>query len=766
MRVMVWCASCLSLIVMGGPTSGSPSGTAETDAVSFTVELAASSSFGRPASLQGVLVVDTYEARNGPPSRRVAVSVHIPGQVEIELPPRKTAWLRLSGDNFWAEPLPVLPTATGKKARITAIPSGKLTGRVTRQRPQHPTLGQLQPGIVEIQISLTSTSERGSPSPFKADIRCPISQDGAFECLAPAGTYDLRVSATGFAAAYLWEQTVPVNQMVDLGSLPLANGASLVGWLESPGAPLDPNLVYIALSRIDDGTPNPTTTPYKASLMHISSTRDAGFFQFKELSPGEYSLQAFAWPRISHSRKVLIVSDLEANLVDPLRLQRIASVILDVYPRTDPNGEPWQATLEALDSDAAFYGVVDFNGNWQQHFVPEGDYRLVIKTYRHDRWFQEEFRVLPDDPPRRIELDSIPILGKVTIGGSPTPATIRLGGSRFEANEDGRFEGHLPHEGTWKASVALPSQGSVLVDDVQVERPSPNAPAEIFIDLPNNEINGSVVDETGEPVSQARVQAILAGSESFSTTTRTDKEGNYVLRGLRNGDYMLSADAGRDIKSEVKVIELSDDGVLSDTVLVVKRQRELKCVVHSARGPIAMAKVYAIPAPENGRAAVLADSKQVTDAEGVAIFRIPPSLSAVNLVIVAPGFGSQLIWVPDPHVQQELTVFLEPIGGTISVTFPKTRSLDYYRLSEVDMAYQDGSRISLALLLKWLDGRIEPRQQKIILPMMQPGEYIACARTDGRARTKKPSQVAIGRQCDGGLLVPYGDLDLRIGSNE
>ena len=85
--------------------------------------------------------------------------------------------------------------------------------------------------------------------------------------------------------------------------------------------------------------------------------------------------------------------------------------------------------------------------------LPAGDYQVEVADNRGNRWHHEVVRFFGQDR-YTIELDAVPLVGRIERGGEPLEnVMVWFGGMwgfervSFRSREEGRFSGLLPREG-------------------------------------------------------------------------------------------------------------------------------------------------------------------------------------------------------------------------------------------------------------------------------------------------------------------------------
>src|SRR6185295_5071345 len=87
------------------------------------------------------------------------------------------------------------------------------------------TRGDPLPRDVEVGLSAVVGV---TPGPSHAELRCRI-DEGAWGCLGPAGLFDVRLEAAGYAPRYAWDVSLAAAASTDLGRTVLRRAASVFG---------------------------------------------------------------------------------------------------------------------------------------------------------------------------------------------------------------------------------------------------------------------------------------------------------------------------------------------------------------------------------------------------------------------------------------------------------------------------------------------------------------------------------------------------------
>src|SRR5205085_2105184 len=88
-------------------------------------------------------------------------------------------------------------------------------------------------------------------------------------------------------------------------------------------------------------------TAGNAAALQTTRTNARGFFQFKGLAAGSYSIRGAKGGSITETEPVKIREGVAAELTSPLLLDRPKRLTVTVAPRTDPAGIPWTIRLSS-----------------------------------------------------------------------------------------------------------------------------------------------------------------------------------------------------------------------------------------------------------------------------------------------------------------------------------------------------------------------------------------------------------------------------------
>jgi sarcosine oxidase gamma subunit len=262
-------------------------------------------------------------------------------------------------------------------------------------------------------------------------------------------------------------------------------------------------------------------------------------------------------------------------------------------------------------------GGVDTAGNFRLHGLSPGRYRLVAESRRSEKRQMASLTVeVADENISGLVLvlgDGGQISGKVVIeGGEPKflPATTGVmlypeggRGMRFRADggevfEDQTFSFRNVMEGSYRfrllfvpGNLYLRSarfQGEDALDQAfEIHNGEKITGAEIVLSANGGELTGSVKqEETGELVRGATIVLFSAElshqgpSSRWTRTAQSDQQGNFQLRGLAPGEYLVCAllnhEAGAESASDylqelaknAKTVSIEPHSKVSESLLV------------------------------------------------------------------------------------------------------------------------------------------------------------------------------------------------------
>lgn len=703
-------------------------------------------------------------ARETKPERKVALpSLRVPPEGtaagRLSLPPGQ--WeVRLRSTRCWS-PIKKVEVAPGsnRELELAVRPLGEAFGKVALPA------GVPMPGAVEARFQDESKQVEGTTF-------CPVAT-GVLSCRLPAAQgLRLRVSTKGFAPAYRWDLAVSAGRRSDIGTVVFERGGVLLGSaVTAAGVPLPDGSHASLIPRGLEGI----EAADRDLVQRRVSVGARGRFQIRA-SQGEYLLEVTAQGYAPASVHVRVIDSEEAWLRHPLVLSAPLTAQIQLSPPVDPRGEQWRIFLGRLDRyRAGVAPVVDgakvgYDGWFERTGVGEGTYLLKVLDQRGSVWHGGEVEIAAESMPLAVEIGAIKIHGRVTIGrDEPLAAILWFGGRsgvpklRVESDQKGYFQGVLPRSGTWRVDVdgaKFPVRRRI--EDVLVAARLGSAEAEVNIDLPANELSGSVVFEDGSAPPASVVMIVPQGDEVGFTSVPLKDTNRFTSIGLKPGVTRVSAQAPRrgaggdvgNYRSDEVIVTLPESGSVEGLTLVLRSVRTVKGRVASGGRPVPGAQLSVTPVGDfSGFAPVF------TSADGAFEVEVPGRTRHVTAVVA--GIGRTLLVTNATLAEDgQLDIDLPATGGTVSIgreeLVPVAESAPYTVLM------RNGIPIPMYWLVTWQ--RLHGDEQavgSVTLPNLAAGNYQLC--TVPREHTNRSDYHAPGfpGKCVSGTLLAGGHLQLR-----
>lgn len=659
----------------------------------------------------------------------------------------------------WSAPQWIAPRhGEPLRTRLLLFPAATVTGLFVL-----PAGMQLERADVRIEPSPSTKS----PKPPATPLLCPVEQ-GRFRCMVPAGRLDLRVRAGSAIPSYLWDVEIRPGEVKDLGRFPLTTGASVVGWVRTEdGSALADASVRLELQTF--GRPSePSKIQGLQAMILETKTNARGFFQLEDPAPGTFTVSVSREGLATASRPGIEVRPgLEAQISDPLVLAKPLTARLILNPPAAPSGSPWRLILErrpeieGLRSEV-YRGEASPEGHWEQRGPISGTYALTVEDGEM-RWFFEDLAIAPDRTELSIEVPLVRVRGRVQLGDEPLAgATLWFGGragprrARFESDEEGKIEGLLPEEGTWPVDLVSEGDGLWLkLASVEVRKTPGKSHASVDIRIPDTRLQGVVVDEQGQPVAGAGL--LLNPLVQPTSTAETDEEGEFEVRGLPAGTVIVHAREGAR-ESEWVQARLEESRETPSLRLVLRTRQTLHGRVFSLRGPVAGARVTAFSDNESGMGNL---DETVAGAAGEFTVKLSGDAKTAGLYVIAPGHAIRMLKV---HLSGDrvVEVPLEPVGGTLVFDLGDLTLREVRRMGAGLLAH-GGTFVPFAMMAEWaqLQRTPQPDPHRLILPNMEPGEYLFCIGGEANVAVTRGLEPPPS-QCSRGHLGPLQELTLRM----
>jgi hypothetical protein len=710
---------------------------------------------GTPAST--AVEVHIYASRMAGAQARAAPVQADAGKDGVVLDLGEGVWLvQAFTSGYWCQGAEVsVGGQASSGVRLALWPAASLQGQIAA--PQAEPL----PTAIYVKLNALPASAGQSavaqpplptpqPGPARAVLICPVDQ-GKWSCLGPAGLFDVRLEAEGYAPRYDWGVSLKAAESTDLGPTELERALSVFGRAVRKDGSAPPGPCRATLLPDAERPAGPDAIPDNAPPDEKTFTvplNPQGYFQVVGVMPGKHSL-AVECQGASGFAVLHVQSEGETRVDPPMVLEQL-TLDVAITPRTDPAGQPWQLTVDVTSPRLrriADSVTASADGHWIRRGLMAGSYRVAISSSDGMPWFKEDFDLRPDSGPLALRLASVRVAGKVLLSGLPVRARLDFSNEdgrepvTLNSDEQGRFAGLLPiapdaKETAWivEAHVAHPLTVRRLVD-VYVPTVAAGATAPLDLELPTIPVRGTVVSEDGRPQIGAQVTFVADGS-GYQTTASTDGLGSFEMADLPPGKYNAVAESSYGL-SDPTPFAVTDDSESHLKLILHPNLHIPFYVVAKDEEPLSDVTVQVWLAPG------VPHAMGRTNRDGRFEATLPPGTTEVGLTVGASDYAIRLLKMPVSSTpvaaqgdssQNQNTVTLDTNGGSLVLNFePSEGTLD--RSATLYLAH-NGALVDARTLAGWgtdqaganSDGPAE-------VDAIEPGDYALCVVTD-------PSQLA------------------------
>lgn len=676
-----------------------------------------------------------------------AVAEH--GGVDLDL--SEGAWqVQAFASGYWSQRVEVAVTRqTLVRPRLALWPAATLHGEIlTADGEPPPNFFTVQLDAVPASSGAANTSQPRAlptePVPAHAELRCPIDK-GTWSCQGPAGLFDVRMEAMGYAPRYQWAVSLKAADSTDLGRVVLLQAASVFGRaVQGDGAnPTGPCHARLRTYVERRGAPEPvleSANQDEASYSVLLSPR--GYFQVVGLPPGTYML-AVECPAASAVRELIVQADSETQIHPALQLGDL-TLGITLAPKTDPRGQPWLVTVDATTPHLrriADKAITAADGRWERPGLSPDTYRVTIHSSDGMQWLQQYFKLDASSRPLSLHLAYVRVAGRVSLVAQPVRARLffsnAAGGDpvTLMSDDSGRFQGLLPvaygdKETNWvvEAHVMQPAV-TRRMEGVHVQPIPGQAVVWLDLALPTVAVRGVVVSADGHP--QSNTQVIFKDASGSETSAYTDDAGRFEAATLPPGQYTAvakSPEEGVSDRTQLTVVA----GMESEIKLVLNPPMHVTLHVVSDQGPVADATVQVWIQPG------VPWLHTHTDSDGNFDVKLPPGTTEVGLTVGANGYALKMIRMPVSDASNAPsdanTITLDETGGTLSLDLKPPDSLSGNSTSDSSaMPYlvHSGAIEDARLLASWGDELAGASSDgPAVIEAIDPGSYTLCFLTD------------------------------------
>jgi hypothetical protein len=563
------------------------------------------------------------------------------------------------------------------------------------------------------------------------EVDCSVKED-SWSCAIPAGRYDLRFSSPGSAPEFRFNVILRDDPKPMI--LNFVPGASLSGRVEAVrGVKLPADGVTVTLT---------SAAGEAAAWKDTLRSNAKGFFQFKGLAPGDYSIRGEGKAGLTtQTEHVKMLAGTAAELNASLLLDLPKKLTITAFPRLDPYGDRWIVRLVSNDSRLRHGSVlgespVSKDGDWTYSRLIGGIYEVDILTSKGEVWKVQEVTIEHDDVTVAVAATSAKITGSVKLGDRPLKASLSFGGEnwpKIESDSEGRFTGAIPPGEQEEGAVLVEAETPRIRRNLRahIERDD-SGDLHLDIKLPATTLMGHVLERDRSTVPYALL-TVSNLERRDSDQAFGEGDGSFQVAGYEPGTYGVTAESGPGSKSRETNVVLRD-GELTEVDLVIEKAETVRGRITMGEVPVIQADIYAFP--RDASAPFIPQAK--TDESGFFEIELPPGTTTFDGLVIHPAFDVMFGRSTIQH-EKELHIRTQQIGGTVVLeSTPKNVLL-----------LHGGAEVYADFLAVGAGGTIAPG--RLTIPRLEPGHYTAC--TLDKAK------------CVTGYLPPHGTLTLSLPSD-
>jgi hypothetical protein len=635
-------------------------------------------------------------------------SIIVPGITDLAM--GEGLWeIRVVGEGLWAAP------AYLRNEDSTAV----------RVWPTVPLTGTAK-GVSALRVGFLPLDQNSAAG----EVDCAVDHE-EWKCSVPTGRYDLRFSSSGFAPEYRFAVIAKADAKPLL--LNFVPGASLSGSVEAvTGAKIPADGVEILLT---------SAIGESAAWKQTAHSNAKGFFQFKGVAPGDYSIRGEAKGLTTQSESVKMRAGAAAELNTPLLLDAPKRLTVAVMPRLDPSGNRWRMRLISNNArlrhgDILAESAVTEEGQWTHPKLIAGNYSVEVLTANGEQWSSQDVTIGRDDVTVAVTALAAKITGLITLGDRPLKASLSFPdewGVKVQSDSDGQFTGQIPPDDRNERMILVEAETPHVKRTIRTKVEKNEAgDLHLVINLPTTTLMGRVMNEDRSPEPHAFLTVTQNDSAVFEQMF-VEPDGSFQIGGFEPGDYWIKADAGERTSKSVEVKLRRDSS--SEVELMLRRVEVLHGRMTMGQTPAIAADIYVFPRDTWADTWVTGLPHATTNESGYFEMELPPGTKIFDGLAVHPAFDI-IIGRATMQQDQQLRVATQQIGGTLIL---ESKSDDV-------LLIHGGGEMYASWVANKAGGTVAPGQ--MIIPRLQPGQYSACLKDKGR--------------CVSGYLPPHGTLTLSL----
>ncbi|MCA0987197.1 carboxypeptidase regulatory-like domain-containing protein [Guptibacillus algicola] len=481
------------------------------------------------------------------------------------------------------------------------------------------------------------------------------STDGEFLTVGlPAGIYTMAVVAEGYETNLIGE-IVPWGFTKSIDIELKANPGSISGIVTPPAE----NLI-VQLYSLDN------------QLVNATAADPTGAYQFENLAPGNYILKAAAPNYSVACTGASVKSNIVSNI--PLTIKpnpgSISGNIVNDLGETLSN-----VTISLLDVNETpiAYGNTDVDGNYFISNVPPGSYALIAKLMMHTTT-TGTVAVEAGQEVQDIDFVMARLLGTISGGVSDfqtgeviTGASVLLRNSlgiliKYTTSDQfGKFLYRNVGPDSYTVTCSAPNYSTEITGVIVPA--GETSGANVRLKTTVGDIEGQVVDETGDPISGDNIQLKLLGAnKELLQAFLANPDGSFVVPSLSEGTYFVTATLEGYTANLVSSIITA--GEVNNVVI------QLSPILATVSGTVLDANTGS---PITGTAVFLS----LTRSTGVFVSSLYPSENGVFtfdsvlpgsylLNVNAEGYGNEVLTVTVPLDGIEVDISLKQNPGAVT----------------------------------------------------------------------------------------------------
>lgn len=367
--------------------------------------------------------------------------VSVPGSVSIDIPLNTTWTLAATAEGCWSKPAVL---SAGIPVTGVSLPLWRVTPLRTRVRFQGPRV----PATLAVRLSADADSEY-------LPAACRTTGDGSF-CNIPASVVDVRVTASGYGAKYVWNFDASPHD-VKLDDVVLRPGSTISGRVAIRHRDTGDGDIALALRAADVDPPRTLKTTKPSA---------PGWFQFDGLPAGTYSVVATK-AGYAKAQVTVVTSDPKNIELSPLTLERLVPFSVTISPPAESSGAPWHVVLDRRTTESRYLtriaaSVADAAGRWDTKPLEPGTYVVSVLDAAGNTFAAQETDISESQTNAFVSIASVSVSGTLSKGGHRIAARLAFNGRdhrdvTLQTDDDGTFRGTLPREGRWWVDIR--SQG-------------------------------------------------------------------------------------------------------------------------------------------------------------------------------------------------------------------------------------------------------------------------------------------------------------------